>query len=48
MMLPEIKIDEYKDLPETIAAKRLTDKMEEVISAAVQENAKKYVTNKID
>ena len=47
-LLPEIKIDEYKDLPETIAAKRLTDKMEEVISAAVLENAKKYVTNKID
>lgn len=47
-LLPEIPIDEYKDLPETIAAKRLTDKMEEVISAAVQENAKKYVTNKID
>ena len=29
-LLPEIKIDEYKDLTETIAAKRLTSKMEEV------------------
>lgn len=47
-LLPEIKIDEYADLPDTIAAKRLTDKMEEVLSIAIKENAGKYITNKID
>lgn len=45
-MLPEIKIDEYKNLSETIAAKRLTDKMEEVLGAAVKENDTKFVTNR--
>ncbi|MCR5495139.1 MAG: 1-acyl-sn-glycerol-3-phosphate acyltransferase [Treponema sp.] len=45
-LLPEIKIDDYKDLTETIAAKRLTSKMEEVIYAAVSENDTKYVTNR--
>ncbi len=45
-LLPEIKIDEYKDLTETIAAKRLTSKMEEVLYAAVRENDTKYVTNR--
>ena len=45
-MLPVIKIDEYKDLTETIAAKRLTEKMEEVIYDAVNENDKNYVTNR--
>lgn len=32
--LPVISIDEYKDLSEPIAAKRLTDKMEEVLNSA--------------
>ena len=45
-MLPVIKIDEYKDLTETIAAKRLTEKMQEVIYDAVNENDKNYVTNR--
>lgn len=45
-MLPEIKIDEYKNLSETIAAKRLTDKMEEVLYAAVKDNDTKFVTNR--
>ena len=45
-MLPVIKIDEYLELPETIAAKRLTDKMEEVITAAVKDNDTKYITNR--
>lgn len=45
-MLPEIKIDEYLELSETIAAKRLTEKMDEVISAAVDENDNHYITNR--
>lgn len=45
-MLPEIKIEEYLELTETIAAKRLTEKMEEVITAAVDENDNHYVTNR--
>ena len=45
-LLPEIPIDEYKNLTETIAAKRLTDKMDEVLSAAVLENDGKYITNR--
>lgn len=45
-LLPEIKIDEYVSLTETIAAKRLTDKMEEVIYAAVDKNDTLYVTNR--
>lgn len=36
-MLPEITLEEYKDLSEPIAAKRLTDKMAEVIRAAGDE-----------
>ena len=42
----EIDIDDYKDLTETIAAKPLTDKMDEVLTAAVLENDGKYVTNR--
>ena len=44
--LPEINIDEYVSLSETIAAKRLTDKMEEVIYSAVDKNDTLYVTNR--
>ena len=44
--IPEIKIDEYKELTETIAAKRLTDKMQEVVLAAVDENDNFYITNR--
>ena len=40
-LLPVILIDEYKDLSEPIAAKRLTDKMEEVIKSAGDD----YYTN---
>lgn len=39
--LPVISIDEYKDLSEPIAAKRLTDKMEEVLNSAGDD----YYTN---
>lgn len=45
-ILPEIKIDEYLNLTETIAAKRLTDKMEEVLRSAVRKNDGKYITNR--
>ncbi len=45
-ILPEIKIDEYLNLTETIAAKRLTEKMEEVLYSAVNENDKNYITNR--
>lgn len=45
-ILPEIKIDDYLNLTETIAAKRLTDKMEEVLYGAVAENDTKYITNR--
>lgn len=44
--LPEINIDGYVSLSETIAAKRLTDKMEEVIYSAVDKNDTLYVTNR--
>lgn len=44
-MLPEIEISEYSELSETIAAKRLTEKMQEVLYAAVEENKKNYKTN---
>lgn len=47
-LLDEIKISDYSPLSETIAAKRLTTKMEEVLDEAWKENAKKYVTNKVD
>ena len=40
--LPVISIDEYKDLSEPIAAKRLTDKMEEIIKSAGDEYYKNY------
>ena len=39
--LPVISIDEYKDLSEPIAAKRLTDKMEQVLNSAGDD----YYTN---
>ncbi|MDY4832957.1 MAG: lysophospholipid acyltransferase family protein [Treponema sp.] len=39
--LPVISIDEYKDLSEPIAAKRLTEKMEEVLNSAGDD----YYTN---
>ena len=39
--LPVISIDEYKDLSEPIAAKRLTDKMEQVLNSAGED----YYTN---
>lgn len=45
-LLPEIEIDEYIALSETIAAKRLTDKMEDVLYAAVDKNDTLYVTNR--
>lgn len=45
-LLPEIKIDEYLELTETIAAKRLTDRMQKEIFAAVDENDNHYVTNR--
>ena len=41
-MLPEISIDEYKKLAEPIAAKHLTEKMEEVIRGAGDEYYKSY------
>ena len=41
-LLPVIFIDEYKDLSEPIAAKRLTDKMEEVIKSAGDDYYKNY------
>lgn len=41
-MLPSISINEYKDLSEPIAAKHLTEKMEEVIRGAGTEYAKTY------
>lgn len=41
-MLPEISIEEYKGLSEPIAAKRLTEKMEEVIRSAGDEYYKNY------
>ena len=40
-LLPVIFIDEYKDLSEPIAAKRLTDKMEQVLNSAGDD----YYTN---
>ena len=40
--LPVISIDEYKDLSEPIAAKRLTDKMEEVLKSAGDEYYRNY------
>lgn len=46
-LLPQIKISDYIELPEAIAAKRLTEKMQEVIYAAVDENDKHYVTNRV-
>lgn len=42
IMLPQIDISEYKDLSEPIAAKRLTEKMEEVIVGAGQEYTKNH------
>lgn len=45
-MLPVIKIDEYLEFTETIAAKRLTELMEKTLFEAVKENDKHYVTNR--
>ena len=42
--LPVISIDEYKDLSEPIAAKHLTEKMEEVILAAAADYEKNHPT----
>lgn len=41
-MLPVISISEYKDLSEPIAAKHLTEKMEQVIRGAGEEYSKNY------
>ena len=41
-MLPVIKIDQFKELSDTIAAKHLTEEMEKVIRAAGDEYAKSY------
>ncbi len=45
-LLPQIEISEYENLSETIAAKRLTEKMQETIGAAMNENDRHYVTNR--
>ena len=45
-MLPEIKISDYEDCSETIAAKRITEKIEEVLLSAVKKNDEIYVTNR--
>ena len=41
-MLPVIKIDQFKELSDTIAAKHLTEEMEKVIRAAGDEYAKSH------
>ena len=41
-MLPVIKIDQFKELSDTIAAKHLTEEMEKVIRAAGDQYAKTY------
>ena len=41
-MLPVIKVDQFKDLSEPIAAKHLTEEMEKVIRAAGDEYGKTY------
>ena len=41
-MLPVIKIDQFKELSDTIAAKHLTEEMEKVIRSAGDEYAKTY------
>ena len=41
-MLPVIKIDQFKELSDTIAAKHLTEEMEKVIRGAGDEYAKSY------
>ncbi|MGP1475090.1 MAG: lysophospholipid acyltransferase family protein [Treponema sp.] len=45
-LLPEIKIADYSELTETVAAKRITDKMQTILNAAIAENEKHYVTNR--
>ncbi|MDE5899396.1 MAG: 1-acyl-sn-glycerol-3-phosphate acyltransferase [Treponemataceae bacterium] len=45
-LLPEIKIADYQNLTETIAAKRLTEKMQETLGAASAENDLHYITNR--
>lgn len=47
-LLEEIKIDEYIDMSETLAAKRITEKIDEILSRAISENGKHYVTNRVD
>lgn len=47
-ILPEIPIADYKTLPEAIAAKHLTDKMEEVIKAAGDEFKKTWTGKTIN
>lgn len=47
-MLPVIETSEYKDLSEAIAAKRLTEKMEEVITAAGEEYKKNQFTKTLN
>ena len=41
-LLPEIDIAEFRELPEAIAAKRLTEKMEQTILAAADEYSKNH------
>jgi 1-acyl-sn-glycerol-3-phosphate acyltransferase len=46
--LPVISINDYKELPEAIAAKRLTDKMEEVITTAAKEYNENTTTKTVN
>lgn len=46
--LPVISINDYKELPEAIAAKRLTDKMEEVITTAAKEYNENSTTKTVN
>lgn len=45
-LLPEIKIADYASLPESLAAKRITEKMQETINAALTANDSRYITNR--
>lgn len=47
-LLDPIKISDYSAISETLAPKHLTDRMQDVITAATSENSKIYKTNKID
>lgn len=44
-LLPQIDVSEYLELSEPIAAKRLTERMEKVLTEAIDANSKIYVTN---